>query len=162
MIACRPRLEPLSHALALALAAALVLLAAEAVRAAGGVTIQLTQIKATGRGGPKEIDRALEHLRSQLENFPYKKFDQVGLEARTAADGQTATFGVKGGYTLRAVPAEGGGKSVMLDVGLEDGSGAKKFETKLRIPNGGTVLIAKDFEADDGRIILAITVQRGR
>jgi hypothetical protein len=146
----------------LAIALAALFFAGKAAEASGRVTIQLTQIRASGRGGPKQIEPSLEHLRSQLENYPYSKFEPIGVESQTVSDGQTATFHVTGGYKLRAEPSEGGGGAIVLDVKIRDGRGAEKLATRLKLPNGGTVLIAKDFEVGDGRLVLALTVQRGR
>ncbi len=147
-------------AAALSVAAAIAL-APERVRAAPNVTVQVTQIRATGRGSPKQIDPALEHLRGQLENYPYKKFDRIDVEGKTASEGERVRFRLAGNYALEVVPSEGGSGWVLLDTRLTDGGGGERMAMRLKLRDGGTVLLAKDFEVGDGRLILALTVRRG-
>jgi hypothetical protein len=144
-------------------------LAGLAARADGAkkVTVQVTQILATGReGGPKEIEPALAELKGQLEHSLYHKFRKAGQEAKAASDGESVEFPLRGNFSLTVVPSEGSGGFVQLEVTVRDlkdpKSAPPRLQTKLSLKDGGTILITKDFgdETGDGRLFLALTVKR--
>ena len=147
---------------ALVLAFVLGAIVPERAGGAGSVTIQLTQIRASERGsGAKDIDQKLEDLRRQLENFPYRVFRRVGLEAKTVADGTEASFALhEGGFKLTVRPSEGGGGFVLLDLAIRTGEGREVMSTRLKLKDGGTALLAKQLEVGNGVLLLAFTVRR--
>jgi hypothetical protein len=156
-----PRRPRLSRAAAASLALAIGGLLAATARAAAPITVQVTQIQASGReGGPKDIDPSLASLASQLETTGYHRFRKIGQEARAVPEGQPAAFALEGGLSMRVSAAPAGAGWVLLDVSIRDAAGAERLSTKLKLKDGGTVLIAKDFEAAEGRLYVALTVKR--
>ena len=130
--------------------------------AAGRLTVQVTQVRATGREpGPKDVDPALADLARALDSIPYHKLERVGTEQKSAAEGGTATFALRGGYSLAVTPGGTDGKKVVLSVAIKDKKGDEVFSTRLRVNDGATVLIGKDFDEGGGRLYIVLTVKSG-
>lgn len=146
--------------LALTLAAAALLAAPLPSHAAAEVTVSLTQIRATERGSPKDIDPSLTEFRRQLENYPYRVFRRVGSDSQVITEGQSGTFAVQGGFSVSVRPSSGSGQFLVLDVTMKDQGGAERFATKVKIRDGGSVLIGKEFEVGQGSLFLAFTAKK--
>jgi hypothetical protein len=142
-------------ALTLALAGGVALAAQDA-------TVQVTQVRASGKeAGPKEFAPEVADLAKALAAAPYHRFERVGVEAKPAPEGQATSYALRGGYTLVVTARAGEKGKIVLDVALQDASGTEKFSTKLKLADGATVLIGKDFEDGDGHLYLALTAKRG-
>lgn len=127
--------------------------------------LQLTQIRAEGRGVPQEISPELEPLRKELSKVAYKRITFVKLDKQSAALGETATFVLaEAGLSLR-VRSQPGSKADMAHVEVQlvqkVGEESKTvFDLHLELKLGGTSLLSKELESQQGALLLGLCVRQ--
>lgn len=123
---------------------------------AAGVTIEVTQVRASQGTGQPDIDRRLGDLRKQLSALPYKRFQFVGKFTGKADFSRPATIALAGGMRLLATPRREGGKRIGLEANLYNGK-SLLLRTSVRVQPGRYGFIM--CPAGNSATILAIMVK---